>query len=49
MFCVRGCLECPVCAWCLWRSEEGIRAAGTEAVDGSELSCVCQEPNPGPL
>lgn len=26
----------PMCAWCLWRPEEGIKSPGTELTDGCE-------------
>ena len=36
-------------AWCLQRSEEGIRSPGTRALDGCEPVSRWWESNPGPL
>lgn len=38
-----------MCALCLWRPEEGIKAAGTEVADGPELPCKCWDQNPSLL
>lgn len=43
---------CCTCAWCLQRSEEGIRSLRTGTTDVSppcEPPCKCWEPIPGPL
>jgi len=39
----------PVCAWCLRRSEEGIRSPGTGDKEGCEPPCGFWELNLGPL
>lgn len=38
-----------VCAWGLWRSEDGAGSSGDGVLDSRELSCVCWELNPGHL
>lgn len=38
-----------VCALCLWRPEEGIKASGTGVTDGSEMPCKCWDQNPSLL
>lgn len=38
-----------VCALCLWRPEEGIKATGTGVADGPELPCKCWDQNPSLL
>ena len=38
-----------VCAWCLWRPEEGIRSPGTGVTDGCEPPYGYWESNLGPL
>lgn len=38
-----------VCALCLWRPEESIKATGTGGTDGSELPCKCWHQNPSLL
>lgn len=35
------------CAWCLWKTEEGIRDPRTGIVDGCEPCFRCYELNPG--
>lgn len=34
---------------CLWRSEEGLRSAGSRVTDGGEPPCGCWEVNPVPV
>lgn len=38
-----------VCAWCPWRSEEGIRCPRTGVRNGCEPPCVNGELNLGPV
>ena len=36
------CVIHHLCAWCLWRSEEGIGSPGTKVTDDCELLCGTQ-------
>lgn len=55
LFTVYGCFNCmyvcvpSVCAWFLWRPEEGIESPETRITDSWELPCRCWELNLGPL
>lgn len=31
----------PVCAWCQWRLEKGIRSLAIRVIDGCKLLCSC--------
>lgn len=39
----------PLCTWCPWRSEKGIRSPGTGVRDGCDLPHRCWESNLGPI